>query len=157
MASTDGDLMPVDTATLDDGDWNLIDEASTMLADRFVHGRHYVGAAIRTADGSVYTGLNVETNIGRAAVCAEPVAIGAAATDGIAEFETVVALRHPAPDEAGGPFVVAPCGVCREMVTDYGLDTWVIVPGPDDDPVKVRAGDLLPNKYIQSYRSMHPG
>lgn len=157
MTSTDGDAEPKDPVTLDDNDWDLIDEASAMLRDGFVHGRHYVGAAIRTRAGSVYHGLNVETNIGRAAVCAEPVAIGAAATQGVDEFETVVALRHPAPEETGDPFVVAPCGVCREMLTDYGLDTWVIVPGPEDDPVKVRARALLPNKYIQSYRSMHSG
>lgn len=141
-----------ESASLDDSDRDLIEHTASMLRDAFVHGRHFVGAAIRTVDGSVYSGVNVDTNIGRAAVCAEPVAVGAAVVDGAEEFETVVALRHPRPDEDGAPFVVSPCGVCRELLTDYGLDTWVIVPG-ENGPVKVRAAELLPNKYIESYLS----
>lgn len=155
MGSNESDHGTVESVALDGDDRALVDEASTMLTQRFDHGRHYVGAALRTPAGDVYTGLNIETNIGRAAVCAESVAIGAAATDGANAIETVVALRHPSPGEDGEPFVVAPCGVCRELLTDYGADTWVIVPSPGEEPEKVRAADLLPNKYIRSYRSLY--
>jgi len=135
---------------------DLIEAARAALADAHVpYSEYRVGAALRTADGTVYTGLNVETNIGRAAVCAEPVAIGTAISEGVDEFESIVAVRHPVPGEEGDPFVVAPCGVCREMITDYGRDVRVIFPGEDDEPAAAPAIDLLPSKYIRSYRDLH--
>jgi cytidine deaminase len=145
----------MDTFDLTDDDRALLDAAKRATSSGFEHGKHYVGAALRGPDGSIYTGLNIETNIGRAAVCAEPVAIGSAVSDGVSEFETIVAVRHPAPGEGGEPFVVAPCGVCREMITDFGRDSWVIFPDDHDRPTKARAIDLLPSKYIRSYRDQH--
>lgn len=147
----------METFELTDEDWDLIEAAKDATADGFEHGRHYVGTALRATDGSVHTGLNIETNIGRAAVCAEPVAIGAAVSAGIDDFDTIVAVRHPAPGEEGRPFVVSPCGVCREMITDFNRDMFVIFPDENDEPTKARAIDLLPSKYIRSYRDQHTG
>jgi cytidine deaminase len=147
----------MDTFELTDDDRRLIEAAKEATKAGFRHGHHYVGCALRTADGAVYTGLNVETNIGRAAVCAEPVAIGAAVSDGVHDLDTIVAVRHPAPGEDGEPFLVSPCGVCREMITDFGHDVLVIFSDENDQPRKARAIDLLPNKYIRSYRDEHVG
>lgn len=145
----------MNTTDLTASDRELVDVAKQITATRFVHGSHYVGAALKTVDGDIFTGINVETNIGRAAVCAEPVAIGTAITQGNGEIETIASVRHPAPEEEGDPFLVSPCGVCREMITDMGRNIEVIFPDEDDKPVKARAIDLLPNKYIKSYRSLH--
>lgn len=147
----------MDTYDLTDEDWALIEAAKNATIEGFEHGRHYVGTALRAADGTIYTGLNVETNIGRAAVCAEPVAIGTAVSDGVHDFDTIVAVRHPAPGEDGEPFVVSPCGVCREMITDFGREINVIFPDENDEPVKTPAIELLPSKYIRSYRDQHVG
>lgn len=145
----------METLELTDDDRELIQAAKDVTESRFTHKRHFVGAALRGADGSIHTGINVEANIGRTAVCAEPVAIGSAITDGVDDFEAIVAVRHPGPDEDGEPFLVSPCGVCREMITDYGKDVEVIFSNDDDRPAKARAIDLLPNKYIQSYHTAH--
>ena len=145
----------METSELTEADRELIEAAREATKGAYEHGRHYVGAALRTADDDVYTGLNVETNIGRAAVCAEPVTIGAAISDGAHEFEAIAAVRHPGPDEEGEPFVVSPCGVCREMITDYGRDIQVIFADENDEPTKARAIDLLPSKYIKSYRDTY--
>jgi cytidine deaminase len=77
----------METFELSDDDRELVEAAKEATIAGFEHGRHYVGAALRTTDGDVYTGLNIETNIGRAAVCAEPVSIGAAVSDGANDFE----------------------------------------------------------------------
>ena len=62
-------------------------------------------------------------------------------------IDTVVAVRHPPPEEKDRPVaVVSPCGACRELIWDYDRNARVIVPG-QKGPVAVGIGELLPNKY----------
>lgn len=42
--------------------------------------------------------------------------------------------------------ILAPCGRCREVISDFSEDIWVIM-GTIEDPFKVRVSDLLPMKY----------
>lgn len=75
-------------------------------------------------------------------------AIGTALTDkGDQGIETIVAVRHPKPGEAGGITVVSPCGACRELIHDYDAKARVIVPDGAKGPTVVTIGELLPNKY----------
>ena len=82
------------------------------------------------------------------AVCAEAVALGQVVTDlGDAGIDTIVAVRHPKPDETDQTIgVVSPCGACRELIWDYDRKARVIVPGRTG-PQAVTIGELLPNKY----------
>ena len=82
------------------------------------------------------------------AVCAEAVALGQAVTvAGEFNIDTIVAVRHPPPEEKDRPIaVVSPCGACRELIWDYDRNARVIVPGPAG-PMSVGIGELLPNKY----------
>jgi cytidine deaminase len=82
------------------------------------------------------------------AVCAEAVALGRAFVDlGDDGIETIVAVRHPPPDEKDQNIaVVSPCGACRELIFDYDPKARVIVPN-GKSPGVVAIGDLLPNKY----------
>ena len=107
-----------------------------------------VGAALRTRDGRIYTGVNLDAYLGRMAVCAEAVALGRAVTEsGEMGIDTIVAVRHPAPGEKHQDIgVVSPCGACRELISDYDRDARVIVPGPKG-PESVKIAELLPNKY----------
>jgi cytidine deaminase len=83
----------------------------------------------------------VEAYVGRITVCGEAVAIGAAATGGDTEIETIVAVN-----ELGT--IVSPCGMCRELISDYAPDAQVISPR-GEAPVKVPVLDLLPDKYVR--------
>jgi cytidine deaminase len=94
----------------------LVDVALAVLDARAQPGRHEVAAALRTRSGAVYTGLHVESSIGRASICAEGVAIGVAAVAGDTEIDTIVAVLRT---EDGGWRVVTPCGLCRELIGDY--------------------------------------
>jgi cytidine deaminase len=112
---------------------------------------HVVASALRTEDGTVYDGVSLPTSVGRASVCAEPVSVGEAISDGVdrSAFDTVVAVAHPQPQyEYDEVVVIPPCGVCREMLVDYEPDLRVIVPEDEEGgPLTVaRAGDLLPNR-----------
>jgi cytidine deaminase len=129
-------------------DRELIAAARQAISRRYKYDWQEVGAALRTREGRIYTGVNLDAYLGRMAVCAEAVALGRAVTEtGESGIETIVAVRHPEPQDADQAIaVVSPCGSCRELIWDYDRDARVIVPAANG-PAIVRIGDLLPNKY----------
>ena len=133
---------------LSEKDKELIAAAIDAIRPRYRNRWQEVGAAMRTRDGRIVTGVNIDAYIGRIAVCAEAIAIGRAITEtGDRGIETIVAVRHPKPDEPGDIAVVSPCGICRELIHDYDAKALVIVPDNGREPKVVTIGELLPNKY----------
>jgi cytidine deaminase len=129
-------------------DRELIDAATKAIKQRYRNDWQEVGAAMRTRDGRVITGVNLDAYVGRGAVCAEAICIGTAlTTKGDNGIETIVAVRHPKPGEKGDIAVVSPCGTCRELIHDYDAKARVIVPNGKKGPTVTTIGDLLPNKY----------
>ncbi len=131
-------------------DRELIEAARDAIRQRYRNEWQEVGAAVRTRDGRIITGVNIDAYLGRMAVCAEAVAIGRAITEaGDQGIDTIVAVRHPKPDEADRTIaVVSPCGSCREIIYDYDAKARVIVPNGDEPGVATIA-ELLPNKYMR--------
>ncbi len=129
----------------------LIAAAQRAIVARYRPDWHVVGAALRTRSGRVFTGVHLEANVGRVAVCAEAVALGRAATEaGDTEVDTIVAVYHPAPGAADRAVrVVAPCGICRELIADYAPAARVLVPGDGGEPVARPVAALLPGKYAR--------
>ena len=75
--------------------------------------------------------------------------IGKAFSEGESDFDTIVAVRHPHRGQAETtPFVVSPCGMCRELIAEYGVDMQVIIPR-QGQVVKCPGQDLLPFPYRQ--------
>lgn len=134
---------------LDPKDKALIDAARTVISERYKENRHHIGAALRTRSGKVHTGIHLDTYVGRASVCAEAVAVGAAMAAGDTDIEAIVSVRHPRPREANQEIqIVSPCGICREMLADFAPNCRVIVP-VNGDVAQVDVKDLLPNKYFR--------
>ena len=133
---------------LSKADSELIESATDAIRKRYRYDWQEVGAAIRLRSGKIFTGVSLDAYLGRMAICAEAVALGQAITvAGELDIDTVVAVRHPPPEEKGRPIaVVSPCGACRELIWDYDRNARVIVPGPAG-PMSVGIGELLPNKY----------
>jgi cytidine deaminase len=129
-------------------DNELIEAAREAITARYRNDWQEVGAAMRTRDGRILTGVNLDAYLGRMAVCAEAVALGRAITDmGETGIDTIVAVRHPKPTEADRDIaVVSPCGSCRELIWDYDRNARVIVPG-EKGPTIATISELLPNKY----------
>jgi cytidine deaminase len=129
-------------------DRELIDAAIAAIKQRYRYDWQEVGAALRTRAGKIFTGVNLDAYLGRMAVCAEAVALGRAFVDlGDAGIDTIVAVRHPDPDEKDQRIaVVSPCGACRELIFDYDPKARVIVPS-GKSPAVVPIAELLPNKY----------
>lgn len=125
----------------DTGIEGLVATARAVLAARHRPGVHYVGAAVRTRSGRVFSAVNLGATVGRASVCAEAIALGMAAAAGDADIELVVAVN-----ERG--VVVSPCGLCRENISDLAPAARVVVPvagGLDAVPI----GALLPHKFTK--------
>jgi cytidine deaminase len=134
--------------TLTKADLELVEAASEAIKKRYRNDWQEVGASLRTRNGKRYVGVNLDAYLGRMAVCAEAVALGQVITElGEAGIDTIVAVRHPKPNEADREVrVVSPCGACRELIYDYDRNARVIVPSPNG-PEVVQIADLLPNKY----------
>ncbi len=122
-------------------DLQLIEAARSIIALRSLPESHEVGAALRTCSGKIFSAVNVKANVGRVSICAEAVAIGMAAAAGDTDIEMIVAV-----DLKGR--VISPCGMCREMISDYAPQAEVIVSG-DDGMEIFQIADLLPHKFCK--------
>ena len=125
----------------------LVEAARAAIRKRYQPGRHHIGSAVRTAGGKVYTAVHLDTYVGRASVCAEAIALGRALADDDTPVVAVASVRHPRPAEANQAIgIVAPCGICREMLADFAPGCRVVV--PDEHGAHTRTIEaLLPNKY----------
>lgn len=128
-------------------DEELIDMARKAIEERYVENWHSIGAALRTRDGKIYTSVHIDASVGRISVCAEAIAVANALYNGSNEFDTIVAVKHPRPSSEDRTIrVVSPCGMCRELISDYDRSARVIY--QDNGTLrKSDVGDLLPFKY----------
>ncbi|MDQ6825571.1 MAG: cytidine deaminase [Candidatus Eremiobacteraeota bacterium] len=88
------------------------------------YSQFHVGAALLTADGRVFTGANVENASLGLSMCAERVAIGAAAAAGA---RSVVAIAVAGVDDNG----VFPCGGCRQVLSEFSPSMLIVRCRPD--------------------------
>lgn len=132
---------------MDAADRELLETAQALLERTYAEGRHEVAAAVRTADGRVHVGVHVGASARRPSICAEGAAVGAARAAGDLAVEAIVAVQYK---PAGVFRVIAPCGSCRELISDYAPDARVYV-WDDGDVVAVPAIDLLPYKTRRAW------
>ncbi|GAB7047104.1 hypothetical protein [Catenuloplanes indicus] len=133
-------------AAMSGPDAELLEKAQELLERVWVDGRHEVATALRVASGEVFTGVHLEGSCRRSSICAEGIALGAARTAGVslAGVQAVVSVQIK---PAGRFRIIAPCGVCRELISDYAPSAVIWLTSPDDDAiVSYRALDLLPSK-----------
>ena len=107
-------------------DVELLSVAQELLGRVWVDGRHQVATALRTTDGKIYTGVHLEGSCRRSSICAEGVAMGTARAGldpgAPLHIEAVVSVQIKPADQFR---IIAPCGVCRELISDYSPDTRV--------------------------------
>lgn len=132
---------------LTEKDLELVEVAKSFIEKHFREDWHHIAVALRTKAGNIYTSFNLDTYVGGCAQCAEPIAIGKALTVEDRDIETVVAVRKPRPNKHDKTKrVVSPCGNCREIISDYSPECFVILE-ENGEYFKVRVMDLLPEKY----------
>ncbi len=133
-----------------DEDLQLIETAKETIRKGYKEDWHSIGASLRTKDGQVFSSIHFDATVGRISVCAEPIAMANAIMAGHEKLDTIVAVKHPNEKRGRTDYeVVSPCGMCREMITDYDSDTKVIIKTLEGLK-KVYMKDLLPYKYKDS-------
>lgn len=100
-----------------------------------------VGAALLAESGRVYTGANCENASFGAGICAERAALAAAVTAGERRFAALAV--------AAGDRPVTPCGICRQMLAEFG-DLTVIASGAEgEDALIAPLSALLPHAFTR--------
>lgn len=103
------------------------------------YSRYTVGAALLTASGRVYEGVNIENAAYPATICAERVAVFKAVSEGERRFEALAVVTAN-----GG----TPCGSCRQVLAEFGLDTVVIIADAEGHVhLETTVGGLLPGAF----------
>ena len=95
-----------------------------------------VGAAIETPSGAVYSGANVENASYGATTCAERVAVGCMVAAGEHAIARVAVY-------AEGPTISMPCGICRQVLGEFGANATVVSAGPGGSRTLVLS-ELMP-------------
>jgi cytidine deaminase len=136
---------------MSEADAHLLQLAQELLGRVWVHGRHEVATALRAADGRIFTGVHLEGSCRRSSICAEGVAMGTA-RGGLdpntpLKIEAIVSVQIK---PAGQYRIIAPCGVCRELISDYSPDATVWITS-EEQVVPIRAIDLLPSKTRRAW------
>lgn len=118
----------------------LIDAARNARQNAYVPYSNYpVGAAVEMADGSVYTGCNVENVAFPQSLCAERVAIVKAVSDGKRTIRRLAVVTKD-----GG----TPCGGCRSVIAQFAADdAEIVVVSLDGDVRTFGLDDLIPNAF----------
>ena len=98
-----------------------------------------VGAALEGADGTVFLGCNVENASYGLTICAERAAVLAAVSAGVTRFRRAVVVSDVDPP-------AAPCGACRQVLAEFGLDLPIEGVGPRTS-VEWRLSELLPSAF----------
>ena len=119
---------------------SLIDLANTARKWAYVPYSNYpVGSALRTKTGRIYTGANVENAAYPQTMCAERVAIFKAVSEGEREFDVISVVTNN-----GG----SPCGGCRQVMAEFGLDTIVLMADANGNLIKeTTVKELLPEAF----------
>jgi cytidine deaminase len=105
------------------------------------YSNFHVGAAIESQDGTVYVGCNVESASYGLTICAERMALGAAVVGGARKLKRIVVTTDVDPP-------AAPCGACRQLLAEFGLDLEVSAVGPTTQKRWTLAA-LLPDAFTK--------
>ncbi len=121
---------------------DLIDAAAAVRATAHApYSGFKVGAAIRSAEGGVFSGCNVENAAYPQGWCAEASAIAAMVAAGHRRIAEVVVT-------GGGEGLCTPCGGCRQKLIEFaGPDTPVLVCGPEGLRRRFTLAELMPHAF----------
>jgi len=96
-----------------------------------------VGAALKSKEGKIYSGCNIENAAYGLSMCAERVALFKAVSEGVTDFEALVLVsdrEEPA----------APCGACRQVLAEFALTLPVFLVNLQEKVIRTTVEELLP-------------
>ena len=115
--------------------------AVAMLDRAYCPYSHFaVGAALECADGTVFTGCNIENAAYSPGICAERTAVAKAVSEGHTDFVRIVIAGRST------DFCV-PCGVCRQVLREFAPGIEVICLNGKGEEQVFALSELLPHSF----------
>lgn len=122
-------------------DKELIEAARDVRENAYApFSKFKVGSAIETDDGEIVAGCNVESASYGLTVCAERVAIWKAISQGKRKIKKIAVV-------ADTEDLTPPCGVCRQIIWEFGGDIPVVFANLSGKVETVQMRDLLPRAF----------
>lgn len=122
-------------------DAELIEVARAVRRNAYApYSDFAVGVALLAKDGRVFTGVNVENASIGLSVCAERNAIAKAVSEGARAFTKLAVAT-------GSLEPTMPCGVCRQVIWEFGQDIEILVVGSGDKVIRTSIADLFPQPF----------
>lgn len=106
-----------------------------------------VGAALLTASGKIFLGANIENASFTPTICAERVAFFKAISAGETNFVAIAVVGAKKDEEPSAEF--PPCGVCRQVMSEFCDDDFVILLGTREDYSIIPFSDILPHRFTK--------
>lgn len=103
------------------------------------YSNFHVGAALLTEDDEIFTGCNIEISSYSPTICAERTAIFKAISEGHQKVKAIAIV--------GDVNFTYPCGVCRQVIREFGKDALVIIANSEDDYKEYKLDELLPYSF----------
>lgn len=108
------------------------------------YSKYYVGCALKTSSGKIYSGCNIE-NYGIQSICAERVAFTKALSEGEKNFEYIVICGGSDLNKLDN---CLPCGYCRQFISEFVDKNFKIYVVFENDKIKEYSiEDLLPHGF----------
>jgi cytidine deaminase len=124
---------------------NLVDTAIAARTNAHAPYSHFqVGAALEGADGTVFTGCNVENATYGLSVCAERVAVFKAISEGARKFQRIAVA-------ADTDALTPPCGSCRQILWEFCGDVEVTLTNLHGKTETLHLKDLFPRPFDDSF------
>ncbi|SDA67766.1 cytidine deaminase [Butyrivibrio sp. INlla18] len=110
------------------------------------YSRFNVGAALLAKNGEVYTGCNIENASYTPTNCAERTAFFKAVSEGVKEFKAIAIVGGE--DGATELDYCPPCGVCRQVMSEFCDDEFIIILAKSEDEYKTYTlPEILPERF----------
>ena len=118
----------------------LIEQALKFKEKAYVpYSNFQVGAAILTENSKIYGGCNIEIASYSPTICAERTAIFKAVSEGNLKIQAIAIV--------GDSGFTYPCGVCRQVIREFGKDIKIIIAKSQDEYKEYTLEDLLPHSF----------
>lgn len=124
---------------------DLLNHAFKAMGNAYApYSNYHVGSCVLTKDGHTFLGANIENASFGATNCGERSAIYAAYSNGYRkdDIEAIAIVSD-------GPRIAAPCGICRQVLSELLNDSTPIVLSNGKETVVKTIVDLLPMRFTQ--------